>query len=259
MKLGLQLARDQRTQKMSPHYGTDFTVDSLFGANIWRKLAVFYPTIFGDKMNPTVSTETPINDPGPRKREGFFQEALKTLGDVAQQGALATNAEEAVQVVTLALANLLGDREAHLCLGNLKAGEFQQFACGAFFLTADGRSNLLIAPINYHPEQKHMKVDATLGHPGWMVKNQKPLLLANTDLDSGFVKILRTFRAGSVCYAPIKLGDTYYGQIICAAQGRNTMTQDDLVVHTAFCQLAAALWVSKSGPEYLKKIDGETA
>ena len=35
-------------------------------------------------MNPTVSTETPINDPGPRKREGFFQEALKTLGDVAQ-------------------------------------------------------------------------------------------------------------------------------------------------------------------------------
>ena len=207
----------------------------------------------------TDKTETTTSAPGSRKRESFYQDAIRTLGEVAQQGAAATNAEEAVQAVTLALANLLGDREAHLRPGNLKAGEFQQFACGAFFLTPDGKSNLLIAPINYHPEQKHMKVDATLGHPGWMVKNQKPLLLANTDLDSGFVKILRTFRAGSVCYAPIKLGNTYYGQIICAAQGRNTMTQDDLVVHTTFCQLAAALWVAKAGPEYLKEIDGETA
>lgn len=210
-------------------------------------------------MNSIEATESTTTSPGFRKRESFYQDAIRALGEAAEQGAVATNAEEAVQAVTLALANLLGDREAHLCPGNLKAGEFQQFACGAFFLTPDGKSNILIAPINYHPEQKHQKVDATLGHPGWMVKNQKPLLLANTDLDSGFVKILRTFRAGSVCYAPIKLGNIYYGQIICAAQGRNTMTPDDLVVQTAFCQLAAALWVAKAGQEYLKEIDCETA
>lgn len=195
----------------------------------------------------------------PARRGNFFRESVRLLGEVAQQAAAAANAEEALQHVTLALANLLGDREAHLRPGNLRPGEFQQFACGAFFLTPDGKQNLLIAPINYHPEQKHQKVDATLGHPGWMVKNQKPLLLANTDLDSGFVKILRTFRAGSVCYAPIKLGDTYFGQIICAAQGRNTMSEDDLAVHVTFCHLAAALWVAKGGPEYLKNLVTQTA
>jgi hypothetical protein len=206
----------------------------------------------------TNMNEITASAPGSRNRESFYQDAMRMLGEATQQGAAAANAEEAIFGITLALANLLGDRDAHRLPGNLKAGEFQQFACGAFFLTPDGKSNLLIAPVNYHPEQKHMKVDATLGHPGWMVKNKKPLLLANTDLDSGFVKILRTFRAGSVCYAPIKLGDAYYGQIICAAQGRYTMNQDDLAVHTTFCHLAAALWVAKGGPEYLQKLHAET-
>ena len=203
--------------------------------------------------------ETISSEPVFRNRASFHQDAMRLLGEAAQQGAAAPNAEEAIYAITLALTNLLGDREAHLRPGNLKAGEFQQFACGAFFLTPDGKSNLLIAPVNYHPDQIHMKVDATIGHPGWMVKNQKPMLLANTDLDSSFVKILRTFRGGSVCYAPIKWGNTYYGQIICAAQGRYTMTEEDLAVHTTFCQLAAALWVAKAGPQYLQKVDSEVA
>jgi hypothetical protein len=207
----------------------------------------------------TNMNEITTNAPVSRNRESFYQDAMRMLGEATQQGATAAHAEEAVFGITLALTNLLGDRDAHRRPGNLKPGEFQQFGCGAFFLTPDGKSNLLIAPVNYHPEQKHMKVDATLGHPGWMVKNQKPLLLANTDLDTNFVKILRTFRAGSVCYAPIKMGNTYYGQIICAAQGRYTMSEDDLAVHTTFCHLAAALWVAKGGPEYLRMVDGETA
>lgn len=207
---------------------------------------------------------TNINDistsaPAPRRRESFYQDAVRMLADATEQSATAANAEEAIFAITFALANLLGDREAHRRPGNLKVGELQQFACGAFFLTPDKKSNLLIAPVNYHPEQKHMKVDASLGHPGWMVANQKPLLLANTDLEKSFVKILRTFRAGSVCYAPIKVGDTYHGQIICAAQARNTMTEDDLAVHATFCHLAGALWVSKGGPDYLRKLTGEMA
>lgn len=200
-------------------------------------------------------TDEKTGTPAARKRQDFHQHAMRLLGEAAEQGAAAANAEEAIRAITLTLTNLLGDRESHLRPGALRTGEFQQFACGAFFLTADGKSNLLIAPVNYHSDQAHMRVDATLGHPGWMVKNQKPLLLANTDLDSGFVKILRTFRAGSVCYAPIKWGETYHGQIICAAQGRYTMTEDDLAVHVAFCNLAAALWVAKAGPEYLRNVD----
>ncbi len=185
----------------------------------------------------------------------FNKNAARILEEVALEADAAENAEDAIQVVTLALVNLLGDRNVHLQPGNLKKGEFQQFACGALFLTPDRISNQLIAPINYHPDQLHMTLDATIGHPGWMVKNQKPLLLANTDLDKSFVKILRTFRAGSVCYAPIKSGNTYFGQIICAAQGRNTMTEDDLAVHTSFCQLATTLWVAKDGPNFLKSIN----
>jgi hypothetical protein len=185
----------------------------------------------------------------------FNKNAERILKDVELEADAAENAEEALRVITLALVNLLGDRNAHLQPGNLKKGEFQQFACGALFLTPDGISNQLIAPVNYHPDQIHMKLDSTIGHPGWMVKNQKPLLLENTDLDKSFVKILRTFRAGSVCYAPIKSENTYFGQIVCAAQGRNTMTEDDLAVHIKFCQLASTLWVVKDGPNYMKSIN----
>lgn len=206
-----------------------------------------------------IKTETISTEPVSRTRASFNQNAIRLLGEAAQQGADAPDAEEAIHAITLALANLLGDREAHLRPGNLKAGEFQQFACGALFLTPDGKSNQLIAPVNYQPDQIHMKLDATIGHPGWMVKNQTPMLLANTDLDSNFVKILRTFRAGSVCYAPIKWGDTYFGQIICAAQGRYTMTEEDLAVHTTFCQLAATLWVAKAGPQYMRTINSDAA
>ena len=205
------------------------------------------------------ANETSTCKPPARPREAFHHEGMRLLGEAARRGGAAPDAEAAIHEITMALVNLLGDREAHMRPGNLKAGEFQQFACGAFFLSADGKKNVLIAPINYHPDQKHMQVDATLGHPGWMVKNQAPLLLANTDLDSGFVKILQTFRAGSVCYAPIKWGDTYHGQIICAAQGRNTMTEDDLEMHVAFCNVAAALWVAKAGPEYLRKVSAAAA
>ena len=193
--------------------------------------------------------------PTQRDIENFNKHAKRILEDVALEADAAQNAEDAINVITLALVNLLGDRDAHLQPGNLKKGEFQQFACGALFLTPDGLSNQLIAPVNYHPDQIHMKLDSTIGHPGWMVKNQKPLLLRNTDLDKSFVKILRTFRAGSVCYAPIKLENTYFGQIICAAQGRNTMTEDDLAVHISFCQLASTLWVAKDGPNYMKSIN----
>lgn len=180
---------------------------------------------------------------------------LQALAGRLPQAADAADAESGLAVLTTLLSEQLGDRQAHTRPGALKEGETQQFACGAFFLNEGGDQNVLIAPVNYHPEQRHMRIDSTLGHPGWVVANKKPLLLVNTDEEPSFVKILRTFRAGSVVYAPITWGDRYLGQIICAAQARNTMSQVDLDILTAACNLAAMTWMALGGDAYLRQLE----
>jgi len=184
----------------------------------------------------------------------FTGSAIDALAYAAAEGSKAPDAEAALLCVTRTLTQVLGDRSAHLKSGNLKEGEIQQFACGSFFVTPDGRENLLIAPVNYHAEQVHMRIDSSLGHPGWVVEHKKSLLLTNTDHEPSFVKILRTFKAGSVVYAPIMWNGALLGQIICAAQARNTMSEADLAIHVAFCNLAAALWMAHDGPAYLRRL-----
>jgi hypothetical protein len=184
----------------------------------------------------------------------FHQEVIRAFGNAAAAGNAAAGPEEALAVITDLLPRLLGDKESHLQPGNLKEGEKQQFACGCFVVTPDGKSNLLLAPINFGPTQRHMKIDVNLGHPGWVVQNKKPMLLANTDTHQTFVKILETFRAGSAVFAPVMWGPQLLGQIICASQARNTFCEEDLEVHVAFGHLAAALWMAHCGPEYLNKL-----
>jgi signal transduction protein with GAF and PtsI domain len=138
--------------------------------------------------------------------------------------------------------------------GNLKEGEKQQFACGCFVVTPDGKFNLLVAPVNFGPAQRHMKIDITLGHPGWVVKSKQPILLANTDTHTTFIRILETFRAGSAVFAPLMWGRDALGVIVCASQARNTFSDVDLAVHVAFSHLAAALWIAHRGPAYLDKL-----
>jgi hypothetical protein len=182
----------------------------------------------------------------------FDGSVIDALAYAASEGSKAGDAEAAIHCVTRTLTQVLGDRTSHLKAANLKEGEVQQFACGTFFVTPDGRENLLIGPVNYHAEQAHMRIDASLGHPGWVVEHKKPLLLKNTDHEPSFVKILRTFKAGSVVYGPIMWNGVLLGQIICAAQARNTMSEADLATHVAFCNLAAALWMAHDGPAYLR-------
>lgn len=184
----------------------------------------------------------------------FHQEVIRAFGNAAAAGNAAPGPEEALTVITDLLPRFLGDKESHLQPGNLKEGEKQQFACGCFVVTPDGKSNLLLAPINFGPTQRHMKIDVNLGHPGWVVQNKKPLLLANTDTHPTFVRILETFRAGSAVFAPVMWGPQLLGQIICASRARNTFCEVDLEVHVAFGHLAAALWMAHRGPEYLNKL-----
>lgn len=184
----------------------------------------------------------------------FHQAVVRAYSSAAAAGNAAAGPEEALAVITGTLPRLLGDKESHLQPGNLKEGEKQQFACGCFVVTPDGKFNFLVAPVNFGPTQRHMKIDITLGHPGSVVKNKQPLLLANTDTHATFVKILETFRAGSAVFAPLMWGRDALGVIICASQARNTFSEADLEVHAAFGHLAAALWIAHRGPAYLDKL-----
>jgi hypothetical protein len=182
----------------------------------------------------------------------FNADAVRALGLTGAAANAAAGPEEALWTITRALPELLGDRAAHLEPGNLKPGESQQFACCCFVVTSDAKHNLLVAPVNFGPAQRHQKIDIALGHPGHVVKTRQPLLLANTDHHQSFVKILETFRAGSALFAPLLWREKAIGVIVCAAQARNTFSEMDLAVHVAFSHLAAAQWIAHGGSAGLK-------
>ena len=184
----------------------------------------------------------------------LHREAMRELSRAGAQASAASDPEEALWVITRTLPRLLGDREAHRRPGNLRDGEKQQFACCCFVVTTDRNFNLLAAPVNFAPNQRHMKIDIALGHPGTVVKSKQPMLLANTDTHKSFVKILETFRAGSAVFAPLMWQREALGVIVCASQARNTMDEADLEVHVAFSHLAAAQWMAHDGPAYLGKL-----
>jgi hypothetical protein len=182
-----------------------------------------------------------------RNLELFYKHSLELVANCAEKGSQCSSAEEALSIITRACSDNLGDRKIALVPGNLKEGEKDQYACGTFFILPDRSKQILLAPQNYGADQNHMIIGTDIGHPGWVIKNRKPLLLRNTDEHESFVKILKTFRAGSVVYAPIEWKDNIIGQIICAGQARNVMDQPDLELLITLSNLAAALWVAHGG------------
>jgi hypothetical protein len=177
----------------------------------------------------------------------FHHSALKALSRAGAEANAADGPEEALWCITRTLHGFLGDRDAHLTVGNLKEGEKQQFAAGCFMVMPDRQTNILIAPVNFLPHQRHMRIPYDLGHPGHVIKTKTPMLLANTDEHRSFVKILETFRAGSPVFAPMIWKGEAIGVLICAAQARHTMSEVDLEVHVAFSHLAAAQWIAHGG------------
>jgi hypothetical protein len=187
-----------------------------------------------------------------RDLAAFRHEALRALSRAGAEASAASGPEDALWTITRTLPDVLGDREAHLKPGNLKEGEKQQFASGCFMVMPDRQTNILIAPVNFGPKQRHMRIAHDLGHPGHVIKTKQPMLLANTDEHRSFVKILETFRAGSPMFAPMMWQGEALGVLICAAQARHTMSEADLEVHVAFSHLAAAQWIAHGGPEWLR-------
>ena len=136
-------------------------------------------------------------------------------------------------------ASKLGDMGASEKPGSLKNGE-QQFTVAGFFIhLKDDQNSVLLAETGFPAEQHRLSIPDNLGHPGWVVKNEKPLLLANTDEHSNFEQILKTARMGSAMYSPLTLDGNFVGQFITASQARNTYDFEDFIIHQTIAKCAS--------------------
>lgn len=176
---------------------------------------------------------------------------------IAAEGAAAKGPEEALYALTRALPALLGDPSAVLRPNAFREDPPPRVgaACAAFLRTADGLHHMIVAPVNFAPEQYHELVDIKLGHPGEVAHTHQPMLLRDTALHASFVKILQSFRAGSSIFAPLMWQGSYLGVLICANVARNTFGEADLIAHRGFAALAASLWVAQGGPEWMEAQD----
>jgi hypothetical protein len=84
-----------------------------------------------------------------------------------------------------------------------------------------------------------------------VVPHQRPLVLANTDEASDFRQILQTARMGSALLGPMFWQGQMLGQLITAAQARNTYGPIDLDLLMCFAHMAAAVYMAHGGPEWL--------
>ena len=182
------------------------------------------------------------------------RQALERLGEVGLTACQAAHVDVALQHVTRATFDLLGDREAHLRPGALKAGEQQFFVSGIFLVTPEADSHLLIAEYGFPPEQHRLRIPIDTGHPGWVYQHRQALILANTDDHADFKQILKTSRMGSAIYAPMFWRGELVGQVITAAQARHTFEPADLEVLVAFAHLASALYAAHDGAGFLSSL-----
>ena len=197
-----------------------------------------------------MSDEPPLRDP-----DALWPAALQALARATRAACVAPGPEEALRELTAVCPALLGDTAAYVQPGALKPGERQFSVCGAFMVTPDGRENILLADVGFPPEQRRLRIDIELGHPGWVVRHRKPLLLANTDLDVEFEQILKTARMGSALYAPMLWKGELLGQLVLASQARYTYAETDLDVLVTFAEVATALWIAHDGPSFLRGLD----
>jgi hypothetical protein len=177
--------------------------------------------------------------------------ALAMLERAGAEAAAAGTPEEAMRAIAGACFETLGDRAAHERPGALKEGERQYFVAGTFFVTPDRQHHMLVGSIGFPPEQRRLMVPIDGGHPARVMATRKPLLLANTDEDTGFRQYLKSSRMGSSAYAPMLWRGAFIGQLIIAAQARNTLRPEDLAALATAAHLAAAAWMGHNGPAWL--------
>lgn len=190
-------------------------------------------------------TETTLNTPA---------QAYDEVVRVVREGLAAPGPEGALRVVTDCVANLLGDKTAHLKPGGLKKGEVQYTVAAVVVISPDRAHNVFIGQSGFPPEQYHLTIDIEHGHPGRVVREKKPLLLANTDDHADFQQILKTSRMGSSLYVPMFWQGEMFGQLISGSQARYSYREIDLELMCRFADIAALLWHAHDGPAQLATI-----
>jgi hypothetical protein len=177
---------------------------------------------------------------------------LFSMIDQAGQTALnASGPEESIAVLMQACYETLGDREAHSQPGALKSGEHQYFVAGAFFVSPDTKYHMLTGSVGFPAEQQRLMIPIDGGHPGHVFETKQKLILKNTDEHGAFRQYLKSSRMGSALYAPMIWQGTFIGQLLVAAQARNTMRDIDLDALVAVARLATALWIASGGTEWM--------
>lgn len=181
-------------------------------------------------------------------------ELLDAFSTAARAALDAPDVEAALSLVTRTAMEVLGDHEAHLKPGALKPGERHFRVSGVFLVTPDRDRHLLVAEHGFPPEQHRLSFPLDLGHPGWVIRNRRPLVIPNTDENADFKQILKTARMGSAMYAPLFWRGEIVGQLITAAQARNSFSQADLDLLTYAGHFCAALYMAMDGPALLRKL-----
>jgi hypothetical protein len=181
-------------------------------------------------------------------------EALARLAEATQAANSAPDVESALRDLTAATQEVLGDKEAHLRPGGLRAGERQFTDAGIFLITPDRQHHLLVAEHGFPPEQHRLRIPFDLGHPGWVAQHQRPLVLTNTDEVPDFRQMLKTARMGSALFGPMCWRGQMLGQVITAAQARHTYGPIDLDLFMGFAHVAVAVYMAHGGPEWLRTL-----
>lgn len=178
---------------------------------------------------------------------------LALLTNAAWAATQAATPEVAVNAPMRLLWDVLGDRTAHLRPGALDAGQSQFFVGGAFFVTPDGKHQMLIGNIGFPPEQRRLLIPIDGGHPGQVIASGQPLLLEDTRRHPAFQQYLKTARMSSAIYAPLIWDGRARGLLILAAQAGDTMRESDLAILVALAPVVTANWLRLGGPDWFAR------
>ena len=181
-------------------------------------------------------------------------EALATLAEATRAANDVPDVESALGHLTAATQGVLGNKEAHLRPGGLRAGERQFVVSGIFLITVDRQHNLLVAEHGFPPEQRRLRIPLDFGPPGWVVQHQRPRIIANTDEAPDFRQILKTSHMGSTLYGPMFWRGEMFGQVVTAAQARSTYSSIDLDLFMGFVHVATAVYMAHGGPGWLQTL-----
>ena len=134
-----------------------------------------------------------------KKLGSLHLEQLRQLITYAQTE---NDVETILKAFSAAVIKTLGDPSAAKTPGNLKKNEHQFSVAGFFLHIPQRKESCLVAEQGFPAEQHRLRIRDDVGHPGWVTKHKKPLLLSNTDNIPTSNKFLSLQEWGRQCIVP---------------------------------------------------------